>query len=144
MQARSGRRPTQVRTPRASTRRRKRGWRTSSASSGWSSHPHCLAGKPFGLEDLATQTNTQVSELLGELRPDAGGLEMAPEPAVLVDAHAVVEHEDVLQRDDVAFHALHLGDVRDAPGAVPEAADVHDQVERRCHLLADGPDRKVE
>ena len=29
-----------------------------------------------------------------------------------------VEHEDVLQRDDVALHARHLGDVRDAARAV--------------------------
>ena len=66
------------------------------------------------------------------------------EPAVLVDAHAVVEQEDVLQGDDVALHALHLGDVGDAAGAVAQSGEVHDQVERRCHLLADGPHRQVE
>ena len=76
--------------------------------------------------------------------PHAGGLEVALEPAVLVDAHAEVEQEDVLEGDDVALHALHLGDVGDAAGAVPEAGEVHDEVERRGHLLTDGPHRQVE
>src|SRR5262249_46243810 len=65
------------------------------------------------------------------------------EPAVLVDAHAVVEEEDVLQGDDVTLHALDLGDVGDPPGAVPEPAEVHDEVDGRGHLLTDGPDRQV-
>ena len=62
----------------------------------------------------------------------------------LVDAHAEVEQEDVLEGDDVALHALHLGDVGDAAGAVAQAGEVHDEVEGRGHLLADGPHRQVE
>jgi hypothetical protein len=69
---------------------------------------------------------------------------VATEPAVLVHTHAVVEQEDVLKGDDVALHALHLGDVGDAAAAVTEPADVHDEVERRCHLLADRPHGQVE
>ena len=80
-------------------------------------------------------------ELLGELGAHAGGLEVAAELAVLVDAHAEVEQEDVLEGDDVALHALHLGDVGDATGAVPEAGQLHDAVDGRGHLLTDGPDR---
>ena len=86
----------------------------------------------------------EVGELLGELGSHAGGLEVALEVAVLVDAHAEVEQEDVLEGDDVALHALHLGDVGDAAGAVTQAGEVHDEVERRGHLLADGPHRQVE
>ena len=52
-----------------------------------------------------------------------------------------VEREDVVHRDEVAFHADHLGDLHDAPGAVAQAAEVHDQVDRRRHLLADRPER---
>ena len=84
------------------------------------------AGERLGLEDLWAEADAVVGELLGELRADAGGLEVAPEPAVLVDAHAEVEQEDVLEGDDVALHALHLGDVGDAAGAVAEAGELHD------------------
>ena len=45
---------------------------------------------------------------------------------------------------DVALHARDLGDLRDAPGAVDEPADVDDQVERRGDLLADRLHRQVE
>ena len=69
---------------------------------------------------------------------------MAAVLAVLVHPHAEVEEEDILERDDLALHALHLGDVGDAPGAVPEAGELHDAVEGGRDLLADGPHRQVE
>ena len=56
----------------------------------------------------------------------------------------VVVLVDVLERDDVTLHADHLGHVADAAGAVAEAVDVDDEVERRGDLLADGPRRQVE
>ena len=45
---------------------------------------------------------------------------------------------------DVALHALDLGHVGDAPGAVAQAREVHDEVDGRGHLLADDPDGQVE
>ena len=65
-----------------------------------------LESEALGLEDLLTEADAEVGELLGELGPHAGGLEVALEPTVLVDTHAVVEQEDVLEGDDVALHAL--------------------------------------
>src|SRR4051812_34553550 len=109
-----------------------------------SSEAHRLAGEALGLEQVAAEADAQVSELLGETGADTGGLQAAPEAAVIVDAHAVVEQVDVLQGDDVTLHALHLCDMADAAAAVPEAADVHDEVKGRRHLLADGPDGQVE
>ena len=103
-----------------------------------------MRAKRLGLEDLWTEADAEVGQLLGELRAHAGGLEVAAEASVLVDAHAEVEQEDVLEGDDVALHALHLGDVGDATGAVTQAGQVHDAVEGRGHLLPDGPDRQVE
>ena len=56
----------------------------------------------------------------------------------------VVPLEHVLQGDDVALHAEHLGDVGDATAAVAEPLDVDDEVECRGDLLPDGPGREVE
>ena len=103
-----------------------------------------LRAKPSGWNTSGPRRMPRSASFSANFGPHAGGLEVAVEPAVLVDAHAVVEQEDVLEGDDVALHALHLGDVGDAAGAVTEAGEVHDQVERRGHLLADGPDRQVE
>src|SRR6266508_1861511 len=52
-----------------------------------------------------------------------------------------LEQEDVLQHDDIAFHALNLGDVRDLALAIVEASLLDDQVDRRGDLLADVLDR---
>ena len=65
------------------------------------------------------------------------------ELAVLVEARAVVEGEQVLQGDDVALHADHLGDVGDAARAVLETGLLDDQVDGAGDLLADGADRQV-
>src|SRR5205807_8563944 len=78
-------------------------------------------GEALGVEQLGAQLHAVVLQLLGEAGPDPGGLEVALEAAVGVDAHAVVEEEDVLQSDHVALHALHLGDVGDASGAVAQS-----------------------
>src|SRR3972149_3738621 len=53
-------------------------------------------------------------ELLDELGPDAGRLEASLDLAVK-DAR-LLEDEDVLHDDDVALHALDLGDVGDLAG----------------------------
>ena len=50
-------------------------------------------------------------------------------PWILALDHArLLEGEDLLHDDDVALHALHLGDAGDAAGAVLEARLVDDEV----------------
>ena len=52
--------------------------------------------------------------------------------------------EDVLKRDGLAFHALHLGDAGDLAGTVAEALDLDDQVECARDLLTDRSHREVD
>ena len=70
-------------------------------------------------------------------------LSAAAELALFVDAGAEVERVDVLEDDDVAFHAHHLAHLHDAAGAVPQPLQVDDEVERRRHLLTDDAHREV-
>src|SRR5580704_12646801 len=64
---------------------------------------------------------TVVARTLPETRPsDAGRAMSSDNVPVGVLADDVVE-EDVLGNDGVAFHAHHLGNVGDAPGAVAQA-----------------------
>src|SRR5436309_9845316 len=86
-----------------------------------SSSSHRTAGEALTLEQFGAQADAVVGQLFGEPGPDASRLQLAQEPTAIVDAHTEVEQEDVLQRDDVTLHALHLGDVGDAPGTVPHA-----------------------
>src|SRR4051812_46734373 len=109
--------------PPAAPRARRRPRRTSASPSGFerlSPCAHRLAGERLRLEDLRPEPDAEVGELLRELRTNARRLEVATEAAVLVDTHAVVEQEDVLEGDDVTFHALHLGHVRDATRTVAQ------------------------
>ena len=55
----------------------------------------------------------------------------------------LLEGEDLLHDDDVAFHALDLGDAGDPACAVLEAGLVDDEVDSGGDLLADGPQRQV-
>ena len=71
-----------------------------------------------------------------------GRLEAALDLAL--DDAGLLEDEHVLHDDDVAFHALDLGDVDDLAGPVLEPALLDDQVDRRGDLLADGADRQVD
>src|SRR5215204_3209131 len=98
----------------------------------------------FGLEHLGAEADAEVGKLLGKARSHAGGLEMTTEPALVVDAHAVVEQEHVLQRDHVALHALYFGDVGDPAGAVTKSLQLHDEIDGRGHLLTNRTHRKVE
>ena len=70
-------------------------------------------------EESGREVDAHDLELLDELRPDAGRLEAALDLAF--DDAGLLEDEDVLHDDDVAFHALDLGDVGDLAGAVLEA-----------------------
>src|SRR4051794_2413352 len=81
-------------------------------------------------------------ELLDELRSNAGRLEAALDLAF--DDAGLLEDEDILHHDDVAFHPLDLGDVDDLPGPVLEAALLDDEIDRGGDLLADGANRKVD
>src|SRR5205085_10693015 len=81
-------------------------------------------------------------ELLAELRSDARRAEATLH--LSVDKRGLLEHEDVLKDDRFALHPLDLGDVRDLARAVLEAADLDDDVERRCHLLADRAGGKID
>src|SRR3954468_8282376 len=49
----------------------------------------------------------------------------------------IFELEQFLGDDDVAFHADHFGDVRAAPGAVAQALDLDDEVDRVRDLARD-------
>src|SRR6478752_339913 len=93
-------------------------------------------------EEARRQMDAHHLELLDELRSDAGRLEAALDLAF--DDTGLLEDEDVLHDDDVAFHPLDLGDVDDLPGAVLQAGLLDDQVDGRGDLLADGADRKVD
>src|SRR5690554_4927001 len=96
------------------------------------------------IEQIGGQADALVLEVLGEGGSDTRRLETAHVLALLVDTHAEVEEEQVLQGDDLTLHALHLGDVSDAAGAVLETGDVDDQVDGRRHLLTDRSHREVE
>src|SRR4029078_8025479 len=99
---------------------------------------------PSVLVREAEETRRQVDghdlEILDELRPDPGRLQPALDLAL--DDTGLLEDEHVLHDDDVAFHALDLGDVDDLPGPVLEPALLDDPVDRRGDLLPDRPDRQ--
>src|SRR5579863_6622434 len=64
-----------------------------------------------------------------EARPsDAGRAVPSDDVAVGVLAHQVV-NEQILGDDGVTFHAHHLGDVGDAPGAVAQTGGLDDDVD---------------
>src|SRR5882672_11274060 len=93
-------------------------------------------GKPFLL--------AVISCAVPESRPsDAGRAMPADDVAVGVLADHVVQ-EQVLGNDGVAFHAHHLGDVRDAAGAVTQARGLDDDVDRSADHFANGPRRQRE
>src|SRR6202000_2445299 len=85
-----------------------------------------------------------ISRAIPEPRPsDAGRAMPADDVAVGVLADHVVE-EQVLGDDGVAFHAHHLGNVGDAPGAVAQTGGLDDDVDRGADHLANGPRRPRE
>src|SRR6476646_748055 len=93
-------------------------------------------------EAARRQVDAQHLELLDERGTEAGRLEAAMDLAL--DDTGLLEDEHVLHDDDVAFHALDLGDVDDLPGPVLQAALLDDEVDGRGDLLADGPQRQVD
>src|SRR5215217_558509 len=86
------------------------------------------------VEHVGGQVDAGAPQPLPALRPDAGGPEPTHHPALRVEP-GLLEHEDVLHRDDVAFHA---GDFRDAGHAtrtILQARLLDDDVDRRCNLV---------
>src|SRR3984893_3570061 len=80
-----------------------------------------------------------ISSAIPEPRPaDAGRAMPADDVSVGVLAEQVVE-EQVLGNDGVAFHAHHLGDVGDAPGAVAQTRGLDDDVDRGADHFANRP-----
>src|SRR3569833_3092153 len=85
-----------------------------------------------------------VPRAVPEARSADAGRAVTPDDVALgvFDDHLV--DEQVLRDDDVAFHAHHLGDVRDAAGAVAQAGGLHDNIDRRRDHLANGARRQRE
>jgi len=90
-------------------------------------------------EDPGRNLYAPVSETVQEHRAQPGSLQPAAVPTMHVQSGVEVEIEEVLHHDDVALAALHLRDVRDPSGPVLESCLMHDEIDRRCHLIADRP-----
>src|SRR5437870_3891864 len=86
-----------------------------------SSTPHRLLREAFALEELGRELDAVVTELLGQVRTDAGGLEPSPRATVRLDTHAEVVEKNVLQRHDVALHPMHLGHMRHMAAAITQS-----------------------
>src|SRR5579863_4538571 len=69
------------------------------------------------VKQVGAQPDAGRQQRFVKLGPDAGGRESSHHPAVRVQA-ALLENEDVLERDHVAFHACHFGEVDHAARAV--------------------------
>src|SRR5439155_20140831 len=104
----------------------------------------CRSHDALGHEHSGGRVDSDVLELLEEVRAEAGRLQVPAEVSVLVDPSVEVEHEDILQRDDVSFHADDLGDVGDPPASVLQAPLMDDQVDGRRDLLANSADGEVD
>src|SRR5690606_41339131 len=90
------------------------------------------------VEQVGGEPDALVLEVLGEGGADTRGLETAEVLAVLVDTHAEVEQEEILQGDDPTLHALPLRDVSDSAGALLATGHDDGHVHGRPHLLPAG------
>ena len=75
-------------------------------------------------------------EAFNELRNHAGGLHCSQDLAPFANALLLVRKQ-VLQHNDVAFHALDFAHTNDFAAAVAQTTHLHDQVNGCGHLLAD-------
>src|SRR5665213_1601921 len=78
-----------------------------------------------------------------EVRPQTARDIAALERAVRHLAFVLIG-EEILRRDDVAFHADDLGHGDDAADTVAHAADLDDEIDRGGDLLADGARRQID
>ena len=67
----------------------------------------------------------------------------APTTVPSGENESILNAEQILERDHVGLHALHLGDRRHPTRAVLQPLEVDDHVESRGHLLADRLHRQV-
>src|ERR671918_3214343 len=84
-----------------------------------------------------------VREVLGERRANPRRLQLTQDAASVVESHAEVEREDVLECDDIPFHAGYLSDVSDATRAVLESRLVNNDVDSGGDLLANRSNGKL-
>src|SRR5882724_6969971 len=85
---------------------------------------------------------TIVSRTIPKARPpDSSRVVPADDMSVGVLADYVVK-EKILSDDGVAFHAHHLGNVRDAARTVAQTSRLDDDVDRRADHFADGSRRQ--
>src|SRR3954453_17559779 len=105
------------------------------------SPPALLERAHAGTKDVGGQVDIGDFESRHELRSDSSWLHTADDLAVL--NARLLEREDVLHNDDIPFHSLNFGDSRNLSRAVLEALLLHDQIDRRGDLLADGANRQV-
>src|SRR5207302_8544901 len=93
--------------------------------------------------NLGRQLEAHREHAVQDVRPDARRLEGADDLAVRAGALRL-ESEDLLHRDRLAFHAGHLGDAGDLAGAVTQAAQLAEDVDRAGDLLPNGFDRELD
>ena len=121
-------------------RRRRAEARNASSALGDSALDHRV--RVLGSEQTERERDAALLELAEERRPEAGRDQFPDDDAVLVDL-ADPELEELLERDHVRLHALHLGDRSHVARTVLDALDVNDQVEGARNLLTDRADRIV-
>src|SRR5713226_9188611 len=93
-------------------------------------------------QDLFRQRDALVENPVEDLGPQACGPELGDDLAVRRRTF-LLEHEDVLHRDDVLLHAHDLADVGHLARAVAKPVQLDDEVDGRPGLLADGSHRQV-
>src|SRR5438128_837331 len=83
------------------------------------------------------QMNPRRVEVLAALGPDARRSETSAYFTILAKPRPL-EHENVLQGNDFAFHAGDFRDGRDLARAVRETRHLNEKIDRRRDLLANG------
>ena len=68
---------------------------------------------------------------------------MPPDRTVFRDA-SPIEGKNFLHRDYLTFHARHFMQAYKPAGAILEAVELQNDVDRRCDLLAHGSRRQIE
>src|ERR1700690_153561 len=94
------------------------------------------------LEYRCSQRDPRRLQPLVKLRADTGRPEPAHPSSVFPDPR-LVEDEDVLRRNLVAFHSDAFRQMRNPAAAVAEARDLNEQIHGRSYLLADRPHTHV-
>src|SRR3954470_18083517 len=95
------------------------------------------------IKPIARNAQARVLEALDHFRADAGAGEFAGGVAVVVDA-GLLEAEQVVHLDLLAFHAGDLADAGDLALAAGETLGLDDQVNGAGDLVAEGAHGDVE